>query len=332
MRKIKGVIFITSFLVSSSVLAWKNIGHSSVAFITLKLVNKKTETELKKILGLNLLDTLPQACNWPDTIWDTIFGKTQGVWHFVTVPNGKTYLNTPKNPKGDAIVKLIEYEDNLRKGYKNPGKKADNEEALRYICHLIADLHQPLHIGRPEDRGGNSIRLDFKYSTEKGPESVKTSLHNLWDDYLVGVLIGKLNHVMPCGKNLHKNCYWIPSLPKTPGEYAQNIKHNLDFSNKLAESLMAWDSNNKRWASGTYMTWADESQGLRAVTYEGSGVLLKMGQDVSNFNLDRYYKFHKNMLSQRILQAGVRLAFILDNIFSGKALSTAEKDMRSQVK
>ena len=31
--------------------------------------------------------------------------------------------------------------------------------ALKYVVHLVADVHQPLHAGYGEDRGGNTYQL-----------------------------------------------------------------------------------------------------------------------------------------------------------------------------
>jgi hypothetical protein len=44
--------------------------------------------------------------------------------------------------------------------------------ALRFIIHLVGDVHQPLHLGKKEDRGGNSLNVFFF--------GVRTNLHSLW--------------------------------------------------------------------------------------------------------------------------------------------------------
>ena len=49
--------------------------------------------------------------------------------------------------------------------------------ALRFIAHLVGDIHQPLHAGFAEDRGGNSVDVRFN--------GRKESLHSLWDTALV---------------------------------------------------------------------------------------------------------------------------------------------------
>jgi hypothetical protein len=46
-------------------------------------------------------------------------------------------------------------------------------EALRFLVHFVVDVHQPLHVGRAADRGGNEIDV------RSGPETV--NLHRFWD-------------------------------------------------------------------------------------------------------------------------------------------------------
>ena len=49
--------------------------------------------------------------------------------------------------------------------------------ALRFIAHLVGDIHQPLHAGFAEDRGGNTVDVRFN--------GRKENLHSLWDTALL---------------------------------------------------------------------------------------------------------------------------------------------------
>ena len=48
--------------------------------------------------------------------------------------------------------------------------------ALKFMVHLIQDLHQPLHVGNGKDRGVHSVKV--KWFGEK------TNLHSVWDTKL----------------------------------------------------------------------------------------------------------------------------------------------------
>ena len=56
-------------------------------------------------------------------------------------------------------------------------------ESLKLVVHLVADLHQPLHLGLLKDRGGNRIKVRFRGEA--------TNLHRVWDSRLVRVSMGK---------------------------------------------------------------------------------------------------------------------------------------------
>jgi hypothetical protein len=45
--------------------------------------------------------------------------------------------------------------------------------ALKYIVHFVGDIHQPMHVSRREDKGGNTIQLQY--------DGKGTNLHSLWD-------------------------------------------------------------------------------------------------------------------------------------------------------
>ena len=66
--------------------------------------------------------------------------------------------------------------------------RAVREEALRWVVHLVADLHQPLHVVG-DDRGGNDVLVQFM--------GRQTNLHRLWDGDLI-------DHAYPNAVALYK--------------------------------------------------------------------------------------------------------------------------------
>src|SRR5690606_4909993 len=51
------------------------------------------------------------------------------------------------------------------------------QQYLYFLIHIIGDAHQPLHVGREEDLGGNKVTLEWFGS--------KTNLHTIWDSKLI---------------------------------------------------------------------------------------------------------------------------------------------------
>ncbi len=98
-------------------------------------------------------------------------------WHFLNLPLGLTHeqfvqaLSTSDNNVYTAILKT---EASLKDKTLSFDEK---NEALKYLIHLVGDAHQPMHISRKEDKGGNTIQVRFD---NKG-----TNLHSLWDSKLI---------------------------------------------------------------------------------------------------------------------------------------------------
>ncbi len=104
----------------------------------------------------------------PSEFWQ----KTASPWHYVNVQLGEQYKKAP--PEGDAISAL----DLFSRTLKDPTTTKENKQlALRFIVHIIGDLHQPFHSGTSEDRGGNLIRVKFF-----GEDS---NIHRVWDSGLI---------------------------------------------------------------------------------------------------------------------------------------------------
>jgi hypothetical protein len=158
-------------LYSPATLAWGKTGHRIVAEIAQRNLDLKILKEIKDLMGD---EDLSRASNWPDEIRSNSKYNYTWPWHYVSIPNGKSYFDQKRKSEGDVIESLFRNEDILR-DLKAP--KEQRIEALRFVIHFLADLHQPLHVGIEEDRGGNSIRVKW-FKTE-------TNLHTVWDEEII---------------------------------------------------------------------------------------------------------------------------------------------------
>jgi hypothetical protein len=78
----------------------------------------------------------------------------------------------------------------LADGGRPPSERRD---ALKFLVHLVADVHQPLHASDRHDKGGNryqvSLRTDLvptNYGRDRYANGVMgTNLHAIWDYYLL---------------------------------------------------------------------------------------------------------------------------------------------------
>jgi S1/P1 Nuclease len=178
MKFIKKILIACAFLaISNTSNAWGVLGHRIVGQIADSYLTPKAKLEIGKILGF---ESIAIASNWPDFIKSDPAYKYLSTWHYVNLKGGlsfdslKLFLN--KDTAVDAYTKVNFIVNELKKSKLLPTET--KQLYVRLLIHIIGDLHQPLHVGREEDRGGNAIKV--KWFSEE------TNLHVVWDEKLVG--------------------------------------------------------------------------------------------------------------------------------------------------
>jgi hypothetical protein len=160
-------------LVPALAFSWGKTGHRVVGQIAENHLSPKAAKAVRELLGP---DSLAEVSNWADEIRSDPSWKRADPWHYVNIPDGETYETMSKNPAGDVIVALKKFEATLR----NPAApKEERIQALKFMVHMIGDLHQPLHAGKRDDLGGNRVSVHWFRSVEA------TNLHTVWDDLII---------------------------------------------------------------------------------------------------------------------------------------------------
>jgi S1/P1 Nuclease len=177
MNTFKKLIFICLFIylpfVSS---AWGVLGHRIVGQIADSYLTPKAKIEIQKILGF---ESIAMASNWPDFIKSDPTYKYLSPWHYVNIKGGLTSDSMTSilmsDTAADAYTKINFITTELKKNKLLTLEK--KQLYVRLLIHIIGDIHQPMHVGREEDRGGNSIKV--KWFSEE------SNLHQVWDDKLI---------------------------------------------------------------------------------------------------------------------------------------------------
>ena len=181
MNRSKGHIFLRTFLLASTLLitqyafSWGVTGHRVIGEIAQDHLTKKAKKELRKLIGK---ETLAWWANWPDFIKSDSTWNHASPWHYVDLPGHmerEKFIEELKKLPGKNLYTQVPAMLTELKDKSLPVEK--RREALYFLIHLIGDLHQPLHVGRDEDAGGNKIVV---YWFDK-----KTNLHTLWDSMLI---------------------------------------------------------------------------------------------------------------------------------------------------
>jgi hypothetical protein len=153
--------------------AWGPIGHRVTGAIAEDHLSPKAQKAVRGILGS---ETLAEATTWADDMRpsaDPFWKSEASPYHYVTVPMGKTYDEVGAPPEGDSVTALAKFSAILKD--KNAPLE-DRQRALRFIAHIVGDLHMPLHAGNGKDRGGNQIQVIAFGEPD--------NLHHVWDETL----------------------------------------------------------------------------------------------------------------------------------------------------
>lgn len=175
-------IFILSLILLIAVpsFAWGPLGHQAAAQIAWEMLDARTKAKVSQLLKNQ---PMAEVSTWADKVRAENPEWKFTVWyHFEKAPDSVTYLNNLRSQdaethkKGGLVEALYVAEDSLRAAKTTP---LDKENALKFLIHFIADLHQPLHTGRVEDNGGNKIQVSWL--------GLDVTLHHVWDSLIIAL-------------------------------------------------------------------------------------------------------------------------------------------------
>lgn len=165
----KFIIAIVLLTVTSNASAWGRKGHTMVAQIAFSYLDEATKQNV-----LSYLDgmTLEEAANWMDDIKSDKKTAFMKPFHYANFPKG----TKAADHDGGNIVHILNTAI-LDLGRKDKLSKDEIKTNLLFLFHLVGDLHQPLHVGYENDKGGNTVQLNYK---TRG-----TNLHSFWDSGII---------------------------------------------------------------------------------------------------------------------------------------------------
>jgi len=250
----KTLIFVCLFLLLTPALAWGPTGHRATGWIAEQYLTAKTRKRLAAILEQ---ESLAMVSTWMDEIRSDSTYNYAIDWHYTTVPDGRRYEDVEANPDGKVIMMIEKFRKELGTGTLTAKQE---REYLKMLVHLVGDIHQPLHVGKPGDKGGNDVKVKWFRND--------SNLHRVWDSEMIDDT--KLSYT------------------------------------ELAQSLIRPDAAVvKQWQSATVRDWAMESMSYRPQVYS-----------IGNGQLGYQYSYkYLGIARLRMLQAGIRLAGVLNQIY-----------------
>jgi len=209
---------LTSLLLSFSGLlfAWGHQGHEVIAGLADSLLSPSARQEASRLLALEPGQTLTSISTWADEHRT----KDNAKWHFINFPRDTcTYEENRDCRDGQCAIQALETQIAI---LSNKGvSDQDRLTALKFVVHLMGDIHQPLHAGFFEDKGGNQYQVQF--------EDRSTNLHALWDTDLIENLhltnqnlINQIKLISSANKSINSNV-------KNSAQESCEIAHSSNF-------------------------------------------------------------------------------------------------------
>lgn len=146
---------------------WGRTGHRATGEIAEQHLNKKTKKAIDQLLNGQ---SLAFVSTYADEIKSDDAYRSYGPWHYVNFPFGGTYESHPKSEKGDLMTAIETCISVLK---NETSSQKDKVFHLKLLVHLIGDLHQPLHVGIADDKGGNDLQVRWFNDG--------TNIHSVWD-------------------------------------------------------------------------------------------------------------------------------------------------------
>ncbi len=249
------VLFLSFFL-----LSWGVIGHRTIGKIAQNNLSAKAKLAVKNLLGT---ENLPLVTTFADELRPYQEFDFTSKWHYINAPEGLNYKEFVAFLKTDTIPNVYTAVLAQIKVLKDVSKSNyEKKFALKFLVHLVGDLHQPMHVSRAVDKGGNDIEVKFL--------NRKSNLHGVWDTGLI--------------------------------EY-----YGLSYTEMSTAFSAVSAKDIKKWQQDEITLWIYESYKISEQLY---------AEVEKNTDLDYdYFPNHSEIVKKRLLQGGIRLAGLLNNIY-----------------
>jgi len=268
-------------LAAQAAFAWGPQGHRTIGAIADRLLTPEAHAAVLQILADDRdkfgnpsgRTTLEAVSVWADEVHGTPSARQS--WHYDDVPICASEEKAHYCPDGQCNTEQLKRLIGALGNTQTP--PAERDEALKWVVHLVGDLHQPLHAADNADHGGNLVPVALEGVRSHGQEN----LHRAWDNDLVQLVLHSRSRQQP---------------PR-------------DIDNLAAEAR----DLGREVGQGSPDSWARESNNLaRNVAYRYPGFACNsVPQGIVALDA-AYLDDAELVVRERLLLAGARLANLLN--------------------
>lgn len=150
---------------------WGQVGHRIIGRVASSQLTPAARATVRMLLPG---ESLGSVASWADQIRSQ--QPETAPWHYVNIPIWDSIFRPATVcPGGNCVIAALERQLAIVADRSRP--RAERAEALKWVVHLVGDMHQPLHVGDRGDRGGNDVKLTY--------DGKPGNLHAIWDTGLL---------------------------------------------------------------------------------------------------------------------------------------------------
>ncbi len=151
---------------------WTAFGHRLVAQLAYDRLSPATRAQVDALLALEPGADIRNIASWADEIRKQPGFEATGTLHYVNFPYRSCAYEPARDcPDGACVVAALDRYSTALGDRTLPGEK--RLEALKFVVHFAGDIHQPMHAGNRDDRGGNRFQVNVN--------GQGSNLHAVWD-------------------------------------------------------------------------------------------------------------------------------------------------------
>jgi hypothetical protein len=171
------ILCVSDFVIPDTALPWGEAGHRIVGEEALNLLDRRARIAIGEILSNGPDPTIGGTCNWPDRVRKTSQWEWSAPLHYVNIPRKSRHYDRQRDcPDGMCVIEgITRYANELMQTGLDSTRRW---QAFAWVCHLVGDLHQPLHAGYKDDLGGNLVQIEYRGEAH--------NLHQFWDQVVIG--------------------------------------------------------------------------------------------------------------------------------------------------
>lgn len=263
-------------LVSTKAFGWGSTGHRVVGAIAEKHLEPAVGLKVFQLLGGN---SLSRVANWPDEIKSEPQNYSYTFnWHY-TDWREEDHDHDETKSSGKLLTSIREQVNVL----KDPkATDASKVFAIKFIVHLVGDIHQPLHVGNGLDQGGNKCKVSF--------QGKAVNLHQVWDESMIdftNLSFTEIANYVAMGRTREELIAW------------------------RSGDVTDWARESKEIRATIYPAEVNPNPQPMSVKQYCRSDIVVAPEEMPKLSYDYSYKFVP-VMEKRLFQAGLRLAMLLN--------------------